>query len=217
MELKLRQLGKVDQKCLRSFEMWCWRRMVKISWTDRVRNEEVLQRVKEDRNIPQTVKRRKATWIGHILPRHFLLQHVIQGRLEVMGERGRRRKQLMDNFKECVWEAERGNARSHSVQLLLWKRHGPVVRLRNEEAHEKPRKLPLYGHLLCSVLKERPFGSLLGGSLSPRHGASSGCGWRNGLQLRRVAANTLNKQSRTADKGWSFSLGIGRGANNSSP
>jgi hypothetical protein len=33
----------VDQKKLESFEMWCWRRMEKISWTDKVRNEEVLQ------------------------------------------------------------------------------------------------------------------------------------------------------------------------------
>jgi hypothetical protein len=33
----------------------------------------------------------------------------------------------------------------------------------------------------------------------------------------RVAANILNKQSRTADKGWPSSLGVGRGANNSSP
>jgi hypothetical protein len=31
-------LRKVDQKYLESFEMWCWRRMEKISWTDRVRN-----------------------------------------------------------------------------------------------------------------------------------------------------------------------------------
>ena len=33
----------------------------------------------------------------------------------------------------------------------------------------------------------------------------------------RVAANILNKQSRTADEGWSSSLGVGRGANNTSP
>jgi hypothetical protein len=37
-----------------------------------------------------------------------------------------------------------------------------------------------------------------------------------GLQIWRVAANVLNKQSRTADKGWS-SLGVGRGTNNPSP
>jgi hypothetical protein len=58
--------------------------------------------------------------------------------------------------------------------------------------------------------------TVISGSLSPRHGASSGCGWRNGLQIWKVAVNVLNKQSRTADKGWSCSLGVGRGANNSS-
>ena len=35
--------------------------------------------------------------------------------------------------------------------------------------------------------------------------------------IRRVAANILNKRSRTVDKGWSSSLGVGRGANNPSP
>jgi hypothetical protein len=36
---------KVDQKYLESFEIWCWRRMKKISWTDRVKNE-ILRRIK---------------------------------------------------------------------------------------------------------------------------------------------------------------------------
>jgi hypothetical protein len=74
-------LQKVDQKYLDRFEMWCWRRMEKISWTDRVRNE-VLHRVKEERNIVHTIKRRKANWIGHILCRKCLLKHVIEGKLE---------------------------------------------------------------------------------------------------------------------------------------
>jgi hypothetical protein len=38
----------------------------------------------------------------------------------------------------------------------------------------------------------------------------------DGLQICRVAANILNKQSRTADKRWCSSLGVGRRANNSS-
>jgi hypothetical protein len=45
-------LCDVVEKHLKSFEMWCWRRMEKISWADRVRNE-VLHRVKEERNIIQ--------------------------------------------------------------------------------------------------------------------------------------------------------------------
>jgi hypothetical protein len=46
-------LRKVYQKYLGSLEMWCCRRMEKIIWTDRVRNVEVLHRVKEKRNIIQ--------------------------------------------------------------------------------------------------------------------------------------------------------------------
>jgi hypothetical protein len=45
------QLWAADQKYLESFKMWCWRRMEKISWTDHVRNEEVLLRVKQQRNF----------------------------------------------------------------------------------------------------------------------------------------------------------------------
>jgi hypothetical protein len=53
------KLRKVDKKYPESFEMMCWRRMEKISWTDHVRNKEVLLRAKEERNIIHTVKRRK--------------------------------------------------------------------------------------------------------------------------------------------------------------
>jgi hypothetical protein len=74
-------LQKVDQKYLESFEIWYWRRM-EISWTSRVRNEEVIHRGKEDRNILHTIKRRKANWSGHILHRNCLLKHVIEGKLQ---------------------------------------------------------------------------------------------------------------------------------------
>jgi hypothetical protein len=47
-----------------------------------VRSEEVLHRVKEERNILLTIKIRKANWIGHILRRNCLLKHVIKGKLE---------------------------------------------------------------------------------------------------------------------------------------
>jgi len=66
-------LRAVDQKHLESFEMWCCRRMGKISWTFHVRNEEVLLRVKEQRNILHDIRKRMANWIGHILRRNCLL------------------------------------------------------------------------------------------------------------------------------------------------
>jgi hypothetical protein len=51
-------LRKVEQKYVGSFEMWCWRRMERISWIDHMKNE-VLRGVKEERNILSTVKKRE--------------------------------------------------------------------------------------------------------------------------------------------------------------
>jgi hypothetical protein len=81
----------------------CWRRIEKTSWMDHARNE-VLQRVKKRRYILQTMKRRNCNWIGHIFCRECLLKHVIwgklEGRIEIIGRRGRRRKQVLDNLRE---------------------------------------------------------------------------------------------------------------------
>jgi hypothetical protein len=64
-----------------------------------VRNE-VLHRVKEDRNTLHTLKIRKANWIDHILHRNCLLKHADEGMIEVTGRQGKRPKHLLDDLKE---------------------------------------------------------------------------------------------------------------------
>ena len=55
-------------------------------------------------NIVHTIKRRKANWVGHFLHGNCLLKHVVEGkvegRMEVMGRRGWRRKQLPGDLKD---------------------------------------------------------------------------------------------------------------------
>ena len=131
-------LRAADQKYLGSFEMWCWRRMEKISWTDHVRNEEVLLRVNEQRNILHEIRKWKANWIGHILSRNCLLKHVIEGKIkgemEVATKRGRRLKKLLDDLKD-----RRGYSRlkEEALDRTIWRHRfgggfGPVVRQNNE-------------------------------------------------------------------------------------
>jgi len=78
--------------------------MEKISRTDHVRNEDVLLRVKKQRNILHEIRKRKANCIGDILRRNCLLQRVtegkIQGGIEMTGKQGRRRRKLLDDLKE---------------------------------------------------------------------------------------------------------------------
>jgi len=107
--------------------------MEKISWTDHVRNEEVLLRVKEQRNILHEISKQKAIWIGHILCRNCLLQRVIEGKvkggIEVTGRRGVRRRKLLDDLKE-----RRGysHLKEEALGSTMWRVHfgrgfGPVV------------------------------------------------------------------------------------------
>jgi len=127
-------LRSVYQKQLESFEMWCWRRMEKIRWTDHVSNEEVLLRVKEQRNILHEISKRKSNWIGHILRRNCLLQRVIEGKIKggikITGRRGRRRRKLLDDLKE-----RRGycHLKEEALDCTMWRAgfgrgFGPVVR-----------------------------------------------------------------------------------------
>jgi hypothetical protein len=109
-------LRKLDQKYLESFEMWC------------VNNEAVLYRVKEERNILHTVRRRKANWIGHILRRNCLLSHIIEGKIIWTRRRGRRRKQLLDDLKEVrrYWKLK--EEAQDRMRTRFGRGYGPVAR-----------------------------------------------------------------------------------------
>ena len=77
-----------------------------------MRNEEVLLRGKEEKNIVHTINKRKANWIVHLLRRNCLLKYVIEGKIErtieVTGRRGKRRKDLVDDLegKRVCWKLE---------------------------------------------------------------------------------------------------------------
>ena len=108
--------------------------MGKISRTDHARNEGVLLRVKEQRYILHETRKRKASWISHILRRNCLLQRVIerktQGGIEVTGRRGRRRRKLLDDLKE---RKRYSHLKEEALDRTMWRARfgrgfGPVVR-----------------------------------------------------------------------------------------
>jgi hypothetical protein len=124
----------VDQKQMERFEMGCWRRMEKISWTDHVRNKDVLLRVKNQRIILHEIRKRKVNCISHFLRRNCLLQRVtegkIQGGIEVTGRQGRRRRKVLDGLKE---RRRYSHLKEEALDRTMWRARfgrgfGPVVR-----------------------------------------------------------------------------------------
>ena len=65
-------LNKETEKRLISFEMWCWRRLMKVLWTERKTNEWVLQQIGEEQLIKR-IQGRKWKWIGYTLRHDSLM------------------------------------------------------------------------------------------------------------------------------------------------
>nr|CAH7723139.1 unnamed protein product [Callosobruchus chinensis] len=79
-----------------AFEMWTLRRMLKISWTEHVRNDDVLRMAGlEDRELFEHIKKRKISYLGHIIrgERYEFQRLILQGKIEG-GRRGTGRKKL---------------------------------------------------------------------------------------------------------------------------
>ena len=92
-------MRKVDTQRLEAFEMWCWRKMFKISYTEHVTNDEVLSRANENRSIIARITKQQKLCIGHNL-RHpdNLLTLAIEGRF--IGKRGQGCKR--NTFLYCL-------------------------------------------------------------------------------------------------------------------
>ena len=88
---------KLERKNLVSFEMWCWRRMEKIKWPEKVTNE-INERIGEKRTLINRILRRKVNWICYILRINCLLHDTIEGKMtEVKGVI--KRTQLLDKLR----------------------------------------------------------------------------------------------------------------------
>jgi hypothetical protein len=96
-----------------------------------MKNEDVLQPAREERNILHPIKVRNANCINHILHMNCLQKHIIEGKIEGVGRQGKRCKQVLGDLKEMriYWKLKKG-----ALDCNLWRTHfergnGPVIRL----------------------------------------------------------------------------------------
>ena len=79
-------------KKLEAFEMWTYRRMLRISWVEHITNIQVLDRMSKQKEILNNIKIRKLQYLGHISrnSKYQLLQLIIQGKIQGKRNIGRR-------------------------------------------------------------------------------------------------------------------------------
>ena len=120
-------LTKVTSDKLEAFEVWLYKRMLKISWKEHKTTGEVLHKIKTKRPFLNTIKKRKCQYFGHIIRGNGVQRLLIEGKINGRIGRGRPRTMWTDNIKEwtkisyndCIRVAQgRERWRSMTADLL---------------------------------------------------------------------------------------------------
>jgi len=98
-------LQKEDIRRLGAFEMWMWRRVVRVLWTERKTGEEVLNMVETEGGMMDAIGGRQKRWLGHILRHDSLLRITLEGQIQGKKAYGRPRTMLSD----WLLKTEEGN------------------------------------------------------------------------------------------------------------
>jgi hypothetical protein len=69
---------KNEERVIHAFETWCWRRMLKKKWTDRITNYQVYQRVNKERLLLKIFLNRCHSWIGHTIRHNKLAVNILE-------------------------------------------------------------------------------------------------------------------------------------------
>ncbi|CAG9834883.1 unnamed protein product [Diabrotica balteata] len=82
MELRL-DIKKCNLKRIEAFELWLYLRVLKISWTDKITNKEVLERVGKETELITAKQTRKLEYLDHVMkgPKYEILRLIIQGKI----------------------------------------------------------------------------------------------------------------------------------------
>src|SRR5688572_21563806 len=99
--------------------MWIWRRLERVCWQDRIKNEEVLSMVGQKRCLVKTIRERKKNWIGHMFRGNGLLRDVLEGRM--LGKRPKGRPRI-DDLMEGSFEKmkRRAEGREDKEEVGAW-------------------------------------------------------------------------------------------------
>ncbi|GFN79417.1 RNA-directed DNA polymerase from mobile element jockey [Plakobranchus ocellatus] len=114
-------ITKEIQKKIEAAEMWFFRRMLRVPWTARKTNEEVLKETESTRSLMNRIRRRQAKFVGHIMRREGLENLVTTGRMEGKKSRGRQREKMLDGMTSWMGTKRVTDALSESWDRESWK------------------------------------------------------------------------------------------------
>ena len=82
-------IKKVERRRIDAFELWCWKRLLQVSWTSRRSNQSILKEISPEYSLDGLMLKLKLQYFGHLVVRtDSLVKTLTLGKIEVRRRRG---------------------------------------------------------------------------------------------------------------------------------
>ena len=92
-------IKKVECRRIGAFELWCWRRLLRVPWTARRSTQSILKEISPGYSLERLMLKLKLQYFGHLVQRADSLEKTLMlGRIEGRRRRGRQRMRWLDGI-----------------------------------------------------------------------------------------------------------------------
>ena len=96
-------MRKAERWRIDAFEMWCWRRVLRIPWTAKRTNKSVLEGIKPDTPLESKIQRQKLRYFGHVIRKdNSIEKNIMLGKVAGKRKRGKQRTRWIDGVKDMM-------------------------------------------------------------------------------------------------------------------
>ena len=96
-------IKKAERQRIDAFELWCWRRLLRIPWTARKSNQSILKEISPEYSLEGLILKLKLPYFGHLMQKIDSLEKtLILGKIEGGRKRGRQRMRWLDDITDSM-------------------------------------------------------------------------------------------------------------------
>ena len=96
-------INKTEHQGIDAFELWCWRRLLRVPWTARRSNQSILKEMSPEYSLEGLMLKSKLQYFGHLMRRTDLLERTLMlAKIEGGRRRGRQRMRWLDGITDLM-------------------------------------------------------------------------------------------------------------------